>query len=245
MKKKGCVLMDENKENQNNDTREEIKKEASETFSEVKKSIKETNLKKDAKETKNFLVNFFKSPFTELKKVTTNSKSFLKIAIILLVVWIIAELIGSIIMIVQSSAYSYYSNIGMYFRNSMEDFFQVIGAILVPILSIALLSFILYALCKKQKRNFLTIITTVMIAKIPLVLASILHLLTFVGGGIATIVSAVCALCNAISMVLIYFAIKNLFVEEDDNKVMRTFLIAMSIYYGISIILNFLHIYLY
>ena len=238
--------MDENNENQNsNITKDEIKKEASETLSEVKKSIKDTNLKKDANEAKNFLVNFFKSPFTEMKKVTTNAKSFLKIAIILLVVWVVAELIGSIISIVKSSAYSYYSSLGMYFRNSMEDLLQVLGTIIVPVIIVALLSGILYFLMKNKKKDFLTILTTVMIAEIPLVIASVLSLFSYIGSEIAIIIRAIQTLCYFLNAVLLYFAIKHLCEEEDDNKVMRTFLITMSIFYGISIILNFLHIYIY
>ena len=128
-------------------------------------------------------------------------------------VWVVAELIGSIISIVKSSAYSYYSSLGMYFRNSMEDLLQVLGTIIVPVIIVALLSGILYLLMKNKKKDFLTILTTVMIAEIPLVIASVLSLFSYIGSEIAIIIRAIQTLCYFLNAVLLYFAIKHLCEE--------------------------------
>ena len=133
----------------------------------------------------------------------------------------------------------------MYFRNSVEDAFEIVRGILVPILNIALLAFILYLLQRKQKKEFFSILITVTIAKVPIILASIVNLLTYINIDISSGTTAFYGLCSVLSTILIYFSIKHMFAEEDENKVTKTFLIAMSIYYGISIILNFLNIYIY
>ena len=91
--------MEENNEsNQNNQNinTEELKNEVKDTVSEVKQAVKDTNLKNEANAAKNFFSNFFKSPFTEMKKIVESPKAFLKIAIIVFVVWVVAELIGNL-----------------------------------------------------------------------------------------------------------------------------------------------------
>ena len=238
--------MEENNESKNdtNVNAEEIKKELKETTSEVKEAVKNTNLKKDANEAKNFVINFFKTPFTEFKKIVASPKSFLKIAIIVFVIWVVAECIGSIISIIDSFNYSPYYSIETYVRNSISDFFSVVKAILVPAISVALLSGIIYLLMKDKKKSYLTILITIIIAEIPVILASIVSLLGFIGTQAYILTSSIATFCSVLSTLLIYFAIKALYAENDDDKLSRTFLITMAIYYAIALVLRFFTIYL-
>ena len=238
--------MEENNESKNdtNVNAEEIKKELKETTSEVKEAVKNTNLKKDANEAKNFVINFFKTPFTEFKKIVASPKSFLKIAIIVFVIWVVAECIGSIISIIDSFNYSPYYSIETYVRNSISDFFSVVKAILVPAFSVALLSGIIYLLMKDKKKSYLTILITIIIAEIPVILASIVSLLGFIGTQAYILTSSIATFCSVLSTLLIYFAIKALYAENDDDKLPRTFLITMAIYYAIALVLRFFTIYL-
>ncbi len=223
----------------------EIKTEVKETASEIKQAVKNTNLKKEANAAKNFFSNFFKTPYTEIKKIVESPKSFLKISIIVFVVWVVAELIGSIISLVRSySSYSLYSTFALYLKNSIRDFLNIFWAILGPAIIIALLSVIIYLFMKNKKKSYLTIMSTIIVAKIPSVLASIVSLLSPISTEISKITGSFSSICSAVSMVLVYFAIKALYNEEDDNKVAKTFLITMSIYYGILLVLKFFNIYI-
>ncbi len=238
--------MEENNEsNQNNQNinTEELKNEVKDTVSEVKQAVKDTNLKNEANAAKNFFSNFFKSPFTEMKKIVESPKAFLKIAIIVFVVWVVAELIGSIISIARTYSYSLYSSFAMYMKNSIRDLFSIFWAILGPAIIVALLSVIIYLFMKNKKKSYLTIMITIIAAKIPVVLSSIVSLLSSISTEISKITGSFSSICSVVSTVLVYFAIKSLYEEDDDNKVAKTFLITMSIYYGILLILKFFNIY--
>ena len=238
--------MEENNEsNQNNQNinTEELKNEVKDTVSEVKQAVKDTNLKNEANAAKNFFSNFFKSPFTEMKKIVESPKAFLKIAIIVFVVWVVAELIGSIISIARTYSYSLYSSFAMYMKNSIRDLFSIFWAILGPAIIVALLSVIIYLFMKNKKKSYLTIMITIIAAKIPVVLSSIVSLLSSISTEISKITGSFSSICSVVSTVLVYFAIKSLYGEKDDNKVAKTFLITMSIYYGILLILKFFNIY--
>ena len=148
--------MEENNEsNQNNQNinTEELKNEVKDTVSEVKQAVKDTNLKNEANAAKNFFSNFFKSPFIEMKKIVESPKAFLKIAIIVFVVWVVAELIGSIISIARTYSYSLYSSFAMYMKNSIRDLFSIFWAILGPAIIVALLSVIIYLFMKNKKKS--------------------------------------------------------------------------------------------
>ena len=192
--------MEENNEsNQNNQNinTEELKNEVKDTVSEVKQAVKDTNLKNEANAAKNFFSNFFKSPFTEMKKIVESPKAFLKIAIIVFVVWVVAELIGSIISIARTYSYSLYSSFAMYMKNSIRDLFSIFWAILGPAIIVALLSVIIYLFMKNKKKSYLTIMITIIAAKIPVVLSSIVSLLSSISTEISKITGSFSSICSA------------------------------------------------
>jgi hypothetical protein len=234
----------ENNQNNQNINTEELKNEVKDTVSEVKQAVKDTNLKNEANAAKNFFSSFFKTPFDEIKKTVASPKSFLKIAIIVFVVWVVAELIGSIISVASSYHYSYSSSFAMYIKSSIRDMFDILWSILGPAIIVALLSVIIFLFMKNKKKSYLTIMITIIIAKIPVILSSIVSLLSSIGSEVSKITGTVSSICSVTSTVLIYYAIKALYEEDDDNKVAKTFLITMSIYYGILLILKFFKIYI-
>ena len=243
--------MEENKEEQKNINTEEIKEETksevqntTNTENEKKQEAKNVNFKKEANEAKNFITNIFKTPYSEMKKITDNSKPYLKIVIAVFVIWVVAECIGAIIGIFRSFSHSYYSNIMSYFADSFSSMFSVLIAILVPVIVVALLSGIIYLFMQNKKKHYLTIVSTITIAKIPVVLASILSLFTSISSEVSKITSSFSSFCSVISAILVYYAIKALYSEEDDNKVFKTYLIVMAIYYGIALVLKFFNLYI-
>ena len=231
-----------------NTLKEEISSNTNTTANDNNSSKKNTNasidFKKEASEAKNFFTNFFKTPFEEFKKIVNKPKDFLKISIIVFVVWIIAEVIQSIIGIVDSYHYSPHYPFASFIRDSFESLFSIIGAILLPAISVALLAVIIYLAIKDKKKSYLTILTSVIIAKIPVILASIVSILGFINTNVSRITSSFSGLCSVVSTILVYFAIKALYGEEDDNKVARTFLIVMAIFYVIALVLKFFNVYI-
>lgn len=236
-----------NKPNEENVTNTNVERtqEQSSAKKENKESTKNVDIKKEANEAKNFFVRFFKEPLSEMKKIVTTPKSVFKIVLIILIAWVIFECLGSIISIAKSYTYSPYYTFSMFMRNSISDFFEVFIAILIPVASVAALSFIIYLLMKDKKKNYLTIVTTIVVAKIPVVMASLLSLLGYINSQVRIITNSFSDFCLVISTVLVYFAIKALYNEDDDNKAQRTFLITMAIYFAVVLVLSFFNIDIY
>lgn len=245
--------MEENNENKNNteEVKEETKNESktvsetiSETVSEVKETTKNTNSKESVAMAKNFVKNFFTKPYSEMKEIAANHKPFLVIAIIILAVWVVAGLIDGIISVANMYSLGSYYTLEGFMRNSVSSVFTIISSILIPVIIVALLSGIIYLFMKDKKKNFLAVVIAVVVAKLPVVVASIISLLSSVGSEVAKITSAFSGFCGVLSTVLLYFAIKALYKEEDDDKVTIKFIITMAIYYGVALVLSFFRLYI-
>lgn len=242
--------MDENNENKPSTNIEESQitnVEKTDEAPEVKTNEKEknTNFKNEANEAKNFFVDFFKMPLSKIEKIVSSPKSFLKIAIIILVSWIIFECIGSIIEIAKSYSVSPYYTFGMFMRNSISDFFEILIAILIPAISVAALSGIIYLFMKDKKKNYLTIIISILVAKIPVVIASFVSLFGYINSQVNVITRTFSDFCYVISTILVYFAIKALYSEKDDDNTIKTFLIVMAIFFVVVLLLRFFGINIY
>lgn len=226
---------------------EEIKKEAIDTAKEVKETLKNTDIKKEVNATKGFVTNFLKNPLNEINTVVKSSKNeFLKIAIVVLAVWLVATLLGQIIDIFQSYSYvsSLYSNFGTFLKNSVNNVLSVAKAVLTPLVSLVVLSGIIYVMAKDKKKPFLNIAISVMIAKIPVVLASVVSLLEIFSSQVYKIVSPFSGFCSIISTVLIYFTIKALYQENDDTTFIKKFAIIMGIFYIVKFVISFFGLYI-
>ena len=242
--------MEENKNN-TEEVKEEAKNESktvsetiSETVSEVKETTKNTNSKESVAMAKNFVKNFFTKPYSEMKEIAANHKPFLVIAIIILAVWVVAGLIDGIISVANMYSLGSYYTLEGFMRNSVSSVFTIISSILIPVIIVALLSGIIYLFMKDKKKNFLAVVIAVVVAKLPVVVASIISLLSSVGSEVAKITSAFSGFCGVLSTVLLYFAIKALYKEEDDDKVTIKFIITMAIYYGVALVLSFFKLYI-
>lgn len=236
-------------ENQNNEkiNTEEIKKEATNTVQEVKETVKNADIKEDVNAAKGFISNFFKNPIQEIETVANSSKNqFLKIAIVVLVVWLVATFIGEVIDIFQSYSYvsSLYTSFGTFLKNSVNNVLSVIKAIITPLLSLIVLSGIVYLMKKDKKKPFIQVATSIIIAKIPVVLASIVTLLEIFGNQVYKITSPFSAFCNVISTVLLYFTMKSLYSEKEDNNFIKKFAIIMGIFYIVKFVISFFEIYI-
>ena len=231
--------MNENNEQINS---EELKEEVAEAAKEVKETVKNTNVKKEMNAAVEFIKNFLKNPIKEIESASKSSKNqFLKMAIIILAVWLISNFIGAVIDIFQSYSLvsSLYSSFGTFLKTSVNNVFSVIKTVLTPFVSLAILCSIVYVMTKNKHKSFLNTIFSITVAKIPVVLASVVGLLDIFGSQVYKILNPFTSLCSIISTVLVYFAVKSLSDETDDNVAIKTFAIVMGIFYIIKFVVSF------
>ena len=172
--------MEEN--NQNNVNAEEFKKEAKETVNQVKDSFKNVNMKEETEKTKNYFSRFLKEPVSVVKEIAHDkTNSFFKTAIVLLVVWVLVSVIVAIITLV-TSLFSTIVNFGFefVFQTTFRNILNIVKSLIVPIISVAVLSAAIYFTNTKNKKSFLTTAVTVMATKIPIVIAEIIGILTLI-----------------------------------------------------------------
>ena len=235
--------MEEN--NQNNVNAEEFKKEAKETVNQVKDSFKNVNMKEETEKTKNYFSRFLKEPVSVVKEIAHDkTNSFFKTAIVLLVVWVLVSVIVAIITLV-TSLFSTIVNFGFefVFQTTFRNILNIVKSLIVPIISVAVLSAAIYFTNTKNKKSFLTTAVTVMATKIPIVIAEIIGILTLIPYA-SRIISPVSELLGLVSSILTFFAIKALNDEESNDQAVKKFLFVEGIYVIARFVLSFLTIYI-
>ena len=199
---------------------EELKSEASTTVNQVKDTIKNVDIKKDSIETKGFISELFKDPLGKIKEIVDKENNqYFKYAIIILVIWVVAELISRCFLVGPIWGLS---SLG-------SSLMSVIKATIAPICSILVMSIIVLVMNSKNKKSLTTIITTVTTANIPLVIASVVSILT---------------ICSAVSIVLMYFTLKSIFGEEKNSEFIKKFALVELVYYIAYIVFSLLNIYI-
>lgn len=231
--------MEENKNEEQNQKEvnvntEEIKKETVETVNQVKETIKNVDIKKDAKEATGFVSSMFKDPFGTIKEIVNDSANkYFKMAIIFMVVWIVAIFIGSLL---GTSMHKFSFNL------AFKQILSIIKAVVAPLVGVIILSGIIYLMNKENKKSIVTIMTAIVTAKIPVIIATVISLLTIIDYKISYITTPFASLCYVITIVLTYFATKSIFGEEQNSKFFKKFVIIETIYYVIYIVVSFLGI---
>ena len=244
---------------QNNNT-EEVKDEIKNTTNETAKAETEntTNETPQTKKTqaktnnsngatsavKEFFVNIFKTPFDEVKKVSQAPKKYWIVVVIIFCTWILAELIGGIISIVSDVIDAQYWTSAAYLRNSFREILGLFTSILTPAIIIAAISLIIFLLMKNKKKKYLTIASTLIVAYAPVATSSIISLLGLINSNISKFTNSYSGLCSVLTAVLVYFAIKALYDEKEDNKAIKTFFITMAIYYAFVFVLKLFGLYI-
>lgn len=229
--------MEGNEENKVNT--EELKNEATNTVNQVKDTIKNVDIKKDSLETKGFITEMFKNPLEKIKEIVDNDNSqYLKYAIIILVIWAAAELIK------RCFSYSFSYSSWWSLSTIGNSIWSIIAATIAPIVSILVMSVIVLIMNKQNKKPLTKLITVVTTANIPVVIASVVGILTSIVSSVSTITIPFTSLCNTISIVLMYFTLKSVFKVEKNSDFIKKFVIIEAIYYVAYIVLSLLKIYI-
>lgn len=229
--------MEEN-ENKNEEqvvNTEELKKETVDTVNQVKETIKNVDIKKDAKEATGFVGSMFKDPFGTIKQIAEdNANKFFKMAIIFVAIWVIAEFLDATLSIAFTKYISW----------NFNRVLSIIKTTIAPIVSIVAFSGIVFFMNKDNKKSLITTITSISVAKIPVILVSVVSLLKLISGNISPIVSRISGLCSVLSIILVYFSTKALFGEEENSKFIKKFALIYAIYYVVSLVVYYLGIYI-
>lgn len=224
--------MEENKEEKTLNT-DELKKEASETATKVKDTIKEIKIKDETKNAKNFVQEMVKDPIKKTSEITKDKENkYLKTSVFMILVWMLSEFIFSAL------SYSKYSSFG---RNVLS----ILKSTLSPLCIVLVLTLIIFVLNKKHKKNLTTVLSTVVTVYLPMVVSSIVHLLYLIDYQMIKIITPVSALATFISVVLSYFAMKDLFEEETELGTFKKFVLVEVIYFAVAIVFSFIGISLY
>lgn len=225
--------MEENNEKFSIDT-ENLKNETVETAKKVKESVKGANIKEETKATKGFLVEMFKNPLETIKEVAqNNSGKYFKIALFLVILWTVLIFIGST-----------YSTIHYWgFSRVFANILSVLKRILAPALGILVYSIIALVMNKNNKKSLIDVISTVTITQIPLMLATLVSLLTIISSKISTVTSPFAALCETVAIVLGFFGFKYLF-EEECKTFIKKYVVIQLVYQVCYVVIGLLGIYI-
>lgn len=227
--------MEENENKESAVNKEEIKEETVKTAKEVKETIKNVDIKKDAKATTGFITEMIKNPLGRLKEIANDkeNKDF-KYAIVLAVVWMI------VLAILHLTSLNKYFGYGSF----MNELLDLVKTMIAPIVGIIIMSAIVFIMNKNNKKSFITVLTSITAAQIPVIVADILGLLKIISLSISKLLTPFSMFCSTISIVFTFFAIKALVGEEDSSKFLKTFVIIQAIYYVAYLIISYLEIYI-
>lgn len=212
---------------------DELKNETADTVKQVKENMKNVNVKEEAKAAKSFIGEMIKEPIEKIKEIANDeSNKYFKTSIILVIVWMVAALLGTI-------SFKYFS--WSTFGNTLLSY---IKTILSPLIEVVAMGAIIFVLNKKSKKSLITVLTTVVTAELPVIIARVISLLTIISSNISPITSKVSSLAYIISTIFMYFAVKDLFGEEDEKEGFKKFFVVETVYIVVAFVIHYLGIYI-
>ena len=224
--------MEENENKQENFVNtEELKNQTVDTVKQVRDTMKNVDVKEEAKATKGFILEMVKNPLEKIKEIANDgSNKYFKTAIVLVIIWAVAALLGSL-------KYATWSYLG-------RSVLSYIKTTLAPILAVIVMSLVIFVMNKKSKKSLVTVLTTITAVKLPVIAARVINLLTLISSNASTITSEISGLCSVISTVFLYFGIRELYGEDDERIAFKNFVIIETIYVIVSFIIAYLGIYI-
>lgn len=186
--------------------KENLKNETKETVNQVKDTLKNVDINKEAKETKGFIKEMLVAPFEKIEKIAKGEEDAFKKAIVLLIVNIVAVLVAALI-----SAFKYsYGSLG-------SKLWDLITAGISPILAILVPAIIILIMNKSNKKPLTTIIATLVVAEIPSILAEVIDIIEVILPRILLISSPISSALSVMTIVLTFFGMRTLFGEEKES----------------------------
>ncbi len=195
---------------------EDLKKETKETVNQVKETIKNVNLKDDAEATKGFVKEMFSNPIEAVKRAASGEDGMFKKAIMIMLAYVIVAAVYEVLYCIR------YNGI----TQILGSIVSIIFSALSPVVSMLLLSLVVYIMNKNNKKPLTTVISTMVVASVPLVIYDALEIIRFLVHGatiVALFTSPISTMLYAVSIVLTYFGMKELFAEAEDKEAVKKF----------------------
>lgn len=206
---------------------EDLKNQTADTVKQVRDTMKNVDVKEEAKATKGFVLEMIKNPLDKIKEIANDSANkYFKTAIVLVIIWAAAALLGSL-------KYASFKAILRYVKTA-----------LAPILTVIVMSLVIFIMNKKSKKSLVTVLTTITAVKLPVIAARVINLITLISSSASTITSEISGLFSVISTVFLYFGIRELYGENDEKVAFKNFVIIEAIYIVVSFIISYLGIYI-
>ena len=219
---------------ENNEIKEKVKTEATNTVNQVKDTIKKVDIKKDSVETKGFVIDMIKNPVEKLQEIVKKqSAKFFTYAVILIAIWMSAELISECFSIGVKGYTRFFNSI-----------LELVKVTIAPALGILIMAIIIMVRNKNNKKSLTTIITALTAAKLPRIIVSILSLLTIISVEVHKVISPLTVFAGAISTIFVYFVIKSVLGKNNDKEALKEFVIIEAIYCVAYFLLSFLGIFI-
>ena len=181
----------------------------------MKESIKNVNLKNDAEETKGFLKEMISNPFEAVRKVANEEENVFKKVIIIMLVFIIASAAYSIISVVKYGKY----------LDLLDNVMTIVAGILYPIFFVLAPAVIVLILNKNNKKSLITIISTIVVASVPVVINHLIDIVEILVSGISIVTGPISTGLSAVAIVLTYFGIKDLFGIEEHKDFVNKYVV--------------------
>lgn len=218
---------------ENNFDKEEFKQETSDAVNQFKDTMKDMNFKNETANATNFVKDMVKDPISKTGEIAKDEENkYLKTAMFMLLVWVTVRILRAILSL---------SKYGTFGRNVLI----VLKSALSPICIVLSLTFIVFILNKKHKKPLLSIFSTVTTAYVPMIIASIINLLNLIDSSMYKITNAVGMLATFLTVILSFFAFKDIFEEETELASLKKFVLVELIYVGVAIVISFLGISMY
>ena len=216
------------------DTAKDVRDEAKSTVNSVKRSIRNPNIKQDAKKTTKHLSSLFIDPIDAFESIANAKRNgSLKIALFVLLFW---------------SAISFISQVGSTqwaWNTAFKDVLSAIGSLVKPFCSIIVFSIIVYIYESKGQKNLSKTITNITFAQFPFILGTIFKMIDLISETSHYVTDPILNFATLISFIYTYFAVRSLVKGETEKDSVKTYALIQISYTGILILLGFMHLGLY
>lgn len=230
LKKGDKIMSDEN--NFSVDT-EQLKNETKDTVNQVKDTIKNSNFKEGAAQTKGFIAEMFSNPISAVKRVATGEENVLFKAIIIMIVYIVASFASQLVYTIKYGS----------FRGIGSNIISLVVSIIHPLIYILVPAVIIMILNKENKKALTTVISTLVVTAVPVVINSVIDIVENLVTGISIVTSPFSTMFSAISIILTYFGMKDLFGVEENESFIKKYAIIKLVAAFVFVILNRIGIY--
>ncbi len=219
---------EQNNEQQVENSTEALKNEAKESVEQVKETLKTINIKEDSDKAKGFIHEMWKNPLGLIKDSIDNWQSYMKVAIFIMMISIIAVGITEFLLTFTRSYYSF----------NLSRIISIVRASFRSLVTVCTYTGVVYFMKKDKKYSIMNLFTVFTIAYIPYLLYNVINTIDIFGSATMSATAMISNICSSISIVLTYFLLKYLFQVSDDFVFIKKYAVIRAIVAVISFALT-------